>query len=68
MPMKQRKYTLIYHYYLGHNWYNIELKRVKCSLGMLERYKTNPALHFVMKGWPATSTVDGTPYFKGGAI
>ncbi len=63
-PLKaMRKYTLVYHVYIGHGSYIIEFKRVDCTPKGLEQYKKNHNLHFIINGHPKMVCADGIPVF-----
>lgn len=61
--MKQRKYTLVFHDYIGYGSYVIHFKRVHCKPERLEYYSRNPKhglLHFVINGWPKITFPNGS--------
>lgn len=61
-----RRYTLIYHDYIGYGSYYISFRRVRCAPSQLEKYKKDN-LHFIVPGWPPITHPDGEPveYRKG---
>lgn len=56
-----RRYTLIFHNYIGYGSYVIEFKRVRCSPKDLRRYTNGRygELHYVIEGWPSITGPDG---------
>ena len=51
--LRRRKWTLVYHRYIGYGSYVIEFRRVTATAPELEhRRYTLDCLHFIVKGWP----------------
>lgn len=63
-----KKYTLIFHRYLGNGWYNIEFKRVRCSPTALKFHGMGTELHYIIKGWPTMTHPNGEEVDMGGEI
>lgn len=64
-----RRYTLIYHRYLGvGSAYVIDFKRVTVSEKRLKALRREPEseLHFILSGWPTVAFPGGMEWFKGG--
>jgi hypothetical protein len=54
-----RRYTLIFHHYIGYGSYVIDFKRIRCRPNALASYRLKGDLHFVVSGWPPVSHSDG---------
>ena len=54
-----RRWTLIFHNYIGYGSYIIEFKRVRSKAENLKRYERYGALHFIIPGWPPVAYPDG---------
>jgi hypothetical protein len=64
--MKRRRWTLVYHRYIGYGSHVIEFKRAHTTAHELqtrERYKRD--LHFVIPGWPPIGWPDGQAWDMG---
>lgn len=59
--MTRRRYTLIYHTYIGYGGYNIDFRKVFTTNAELEKIKQQESdLHFIVQGWPAITYPDQT--------
>lgn len=54
-----RRYTLVFHDYIGFGSYVVHFKRVYCKPQRLKYYHKHN-LHFVITGWPKVVHPDGT--------
>ena len=65
MTTKERpkKYTLIFHRYIGYGGYTVDFERVRCKKLDLEQYKQD-SLHFIIPGWPPVSYTDGSSVYE----
>jgi hypothetical protein len=56
----KRRYTLVFHFYLGYGSYYIEYRKLSATSQELKRYKrTHSDLHFVISGWPRITHPNG---------
>lgn len=52
--MLKRKYTIIFHTYVGYGSYCIHVERFKLNTKELRELRLEePDVHFILKGWPA---------------
>ncbi len=66
MPTRTaRRYTLVFHSYIGYGGYVVDFKRVKANDAQLERMKNLIDLHFVIDGWPRITFSDDVTWFDG---
>jgi hypothetical protein len=56
-----RRYTLVFHTYIGYGSYAIDHRKVTATLKDLEQHKRKGDLHFVIEGWPKITYPDGKP-------
>jgi hypothetical protein len=48
-----KKYTMVYHQYIGHGSYVVEFRRIRDKPSNLRRYSRSCGdLHFIISGWP----------------
>lgn len=57
--MKNKRYTLVFHDYIGYGSYVINIKRTYCGKETLKRYLggRNGQLHFIISGWPSIQEI-----------
>jgi hypothetical protein len=58
---QMRRFTLIFHHYIGYGSYVIDIKRIRCRPSALASYRLRDDLHFVISGWPPVSYPNGSP-------
>lgn len=54
----KRRYTAVYHSYIGYGSYCVEFRRILCNPRKLQSYVKGD-LHFFIKGWPDITHPDG---------
>jgi len=60
---QRRRWTLVYHHYIGYGSYVIEFKRAFASARELQTNRYIHDLHFIMEGWPLIGFPDGQAWF-----
>lgn len=58
MAERKRRYTLVFHYYIGYGGYVVDFSRVSATRTDIKRISGKSSLHFIIEGWPPINYPD----------